>query len=86
MQASEQQRKAHDERQQSRRREVNSSGDDNLDEGVPAENSAEEPMKPNRIAAEELSDEDAAMGVKMVSQGVRVNRVPAKKHKPQKGR
>ena len=75
VQAAEQQRKAHDERQQSRRRDVNGSGDDNLDEGVPPENSpensAEESDETNtEIVAEELSDEDAAMGVKkMVSAG-----------------
>jgi rubrerythrin len=71
VQAAEQQRKAHDERQQSRRREGNGSGDDNLDEGVPAETSAEETDETKtEIAAEELSDEDAAMGVKkMVSAG-----------------
>ena len=75
VQAAEQQRKAHDERQQLRRRDVNGSGDDNLDEGVPAEsspeNSAEESDETNtEIVAEELSDEDAAMGVKkMVSAG-----------------
>jgi len=71
VQAAEQQRKAQDERQQSRRREVNGSGDDNLDEGVPAKNSPEESDETkSEIAAEELSDEDAAMGVKkMVSAG-----------------
>ena len=71
LQAAEQQRKAQDERQQSRRREVNGSGDDNLDEGVQAENSPEESDETKtEIAAEELSDEDAAMGVKkMVSAG-----------------
>jgi len=71
VQAAEQQRKAHDERQQSRRRDVNGSGDDNLDEGVPPENSAEESDETKtEIATEELSDEDAAMGVKkMVSAG-----------------
>lgn len=71
VQAAEQQRKAHDERQQSRRREGNGSGDDNLDEGVPAETSAEETDETKtEIVAEELSDEDAAMGVKeMVSAG-----------------
>jgi len=75
VQAAEQQRKAHDERQQSRRREGNGSGDDNLDEGVPAENSPENSAEESdetktEIAAEELSDEDAAMGVKkMVSAG-----------------
>ncbi len=86
VQAAEQQRKAHDERQQSRRRDVNGSGDDNLDEGVPPENSAEESDETKtEIAAEELLDEDAAMGVKKwFLQGVRANRVPAKKHKPQK--
>jgi len=71
VQAAEQQRKAHDERQQSRRRVINGSGDDNLDESVPAENSPEETHETKtEIAAEELSDEDAAMGVKkMVSAG-----------------
>ena len=63
VQAAEQQRKAHDERQQSRRREVNGSGDDNLDEGVLAENPPEESDETKtEIAAEELSDEDVAMG------------------------
>ena len=71
VQAAEQQRKAHDERQQSRRRDVNGSGDDNLHEGVLAENSAEKTDETKtEIAAEELSDEDAATGVKkMVSAG-----------------
>ena len=58
MQAAEQQRKAHDERQQSRRRDVNGSGDDNLDEGVLAENSETSDETKTEIDAEELSDEE----------------------------
>ena len=80
MQNAEQQRKAHDERQQSRRREVNGSGDDNLDEGVPAENSPEESDEiKTEIAAEELSDEDAATSVKKMVSADRVRKPRASK-------
>ena len=80
VQAAEQQRKAHDERHQSRRREVNGSGDDNLDEGVPAENSAEVTDETKtEIKAEELSDEDAAMGVKKMVSAGRVHKPRASK-------
>lgn len=88
LQAAEQQRKAHDERQQSRRRDVNGSGDDNLDEGVSPESSPENSPESSpeetdetktEIAAEDLSDEDAAMGVKKVVSAGRTRKPRASK-------